>query len=69
MACYPRFTLTPSLELNTCLRPRSVARNTIRNGCTGVQDLQEQDCKLGVYNAEKGERGILSLQVYRQPAV
>ena len=35
-------------------------------GCTGVQDLQQEDCKLGVYNAEKGERGILSLQVYRQ---
>lgn len=32
-------------------------------GSTGVEDLQEENCKLGVYNAEKGERGILSLQV------
>ena len=29
----------------------------------GVKDLQQERCKLGVYNAEKGERGILSLQV------
>ena len=36
------------------------------NGITGVEDLQEENCKLGVYNAEKGERGILSLQVDRR---
>ncbi|KAL3147314.1 hypothetical protein ABBQ32_002799 [Trebouxia sp. C0010 RCD-2024] len=35
----------------------SAARNPHR-----VEDLQEENCKLGVYNAEKGERGILSLQ-------
>lgn len=29
----------------------------------GVDDLQKEKCKLGVYNAEKGERGMLSLQV------
>ena len=33
-------------------------------GFAGVDDLKEQNCKLGVYNAERGERGILSLQVY-----
>ena len=29
----------------------------------GVDDLQKEKCKLGVYHAEKGERGMLSLQV------
>ncbi|KAL0050877.1 hypothetical protein WJX82_009288 [Trebouxia sp. C0006] len=28
----------------------------------GVDDLQKEKCKLGVYHAEKGERGMLSLQ-------
>ena len=32
-------------------------------GSAGVDDLQKDNCKLGVYNAEKGERGMLSLQV------
>ena len=31
----------------------------------GVKDMQQQNSKLGVYNAEKGERGMLSLQVCR----
>ena len=35
------------------------------SGITGVEDLQEENCNLGVYKAEKGERGILSLQVSR----
>ena len=29
----------------------------------GVEDVQKGNSKLGVYNAEKGERGIMTLQV------
>lgn len=33
----------------------------------GVQDIQKGNSKLGVYNAEKGERGIMTLQVSQTP--
>lgn len=50
--------LQPKLSMPSHLRWSLAARMGV-----GVKDLQEENCKLGIYNAEKGERGILSLQV------
>ena len=43
--------------------PGEVAQCVCPSGSAGVEDLQEKNCKLAVYNAEREERGILSLEV------